>query len=239
MDEINKLIMAKVIWGGQSSWSAPIIVVPKGDGGKCLAIDYCTFKKVAWKFIWPMPKVEDIFFQLNGAKYFLMPPASRIPPYSLGWVLNTKNSIFLTIWKIWVHQSTFWTHASTIIFPRCITSVLRDSSFAITYLDDIIIFSRIVENNFTILSNFSKSYRMQPSMKISECHFFTKEIGHLIHILSTTGIRPLPSKIQAINSMHPPKTAKQGCAFLILSGYYRKFIKNIAKMAKPLTLLTC
>ena len=69
-DEINKLLMVKVIQGSQSSWSDPIIVVPKNDGGKCLVIDYCTLNKVTWKFIWPMPKVEDVFFQLNGAKYF-------------------------------------------------------------------------------------------------------------------------------------------------------------------------
>ena len=42
----------------------------KGDGGKCLAIDYQALNKVTRKIIWPMPKVEDIFFQLNGAKYF-------------------------------------------------------------------------------------------------------------------------------------------------------------------------
>ena len=61
-DEINKLLMANIIQGSQSSWSAPMIVVPKGDGGKHLVIDYCALNKVTWKFIWPMPKVGDIFF---------------------------------------------------------------------------------------------------------------------------------------------------------------------------------
>ena len=39
-DEIEKLLTGKVIQGSRSSWSALIIVVPKGDGGKCLVIDY-------------------------------------------------------------------------------------------------------------------------------------------------------------------------------------------------------
>ena len=69
-DEIEKLLTAKVIWGSRSSWSALIIVIPKGDGGKCLVIDYQVLNKVTRKFIWPMPKVEDIFSQLNSAKYF-------------------------------------------------------------------------------------------------------------------------------------------------------------------------
>ena len=69
-DEIEKPLLANVMWGSQLSWSAPIIVVPKGDGGKCLVVDYCALNKVTRKFIWPMPKVEDIFSQLNGTKYF-------------------------------------------------------------------------------------------------------------------------------------------------------------------------
>ena len=68
--EIEKLLAAKVIRSSHSSWSAPIIVVPKGDGGKHLVIDYRALNKVTRKFTWPMPKVEDIFSKLNGATYF-------------------------------------------------------------------------------------------------------------------------------------------------------------------------
>ena len=57
-EEIDKLLEAGVIRNSQSSWSAPIIVVPKGDGGKCLVIDYRALNKVTRKFVWPMPKVK-------------------------------------------------------------------------------------------------------------------------------------------------------------------------------------
>ena len=69
-EEIEKLLSAKVICSSRSSWSAPIIVVPKGDGGKCLVIDYRALNKVTRKFTWPMLKVEDIFSKVNGATYF-------------------------------------------------------------------------------------------------------------------------------------------------------------------------
>ena len=69
-DEIEKLLAAKVICTSCSSWTAPIIVVPKGNGGKCLVIDYRALNKVTRKFTWPMPKVEDIFSKLNRATYF-------------------------------------------------------------------------------------------------------------------------------------------------------------------------
>ena len=45
--------------------------------------------------------------------------------------------------------------------------------------------------------------------------------------------------MEAIKAMHPPVNPKQVCAFLGLVGYYRKFIKNFARIAKPLTVLTC
>ena len=68
--ERNKLLDVQVIHSSNSSWSEPIIVVPKGDSGKCLVIDYRVLNKVTWKFMWPMTRVEDIFSKLNGARYF-------------------------------------------------------------------------------------------------------------------------------------------------------------------------
>ena len=72
----------------------------------------------------------------------------------------------------------------------------------------------------------------------SKCHFFTKEIQYLGHILGMEGIKPVPAKTEAIKAMHPPANPKQVCAFLGLVGYYQKFIKNFAKIAKLLTMLT-
>ena len=119
------------------------------------------------------------------------------------------------------------------------TGILKDFNFAIAYLDDIIIFSRTVEQHLDHIKQvFEKLRSIHLSMKLSKCHFFTKEIQYLGHILSTKGIRPLPSKTQAIRNMCPPKKLKQVCAFLGLVGYYRKFIRNFTKITKPLTLLT-
>ena len=90
-EEIDKLLEAGVIRNSHSSWSAPIIVVPKGDGGKCLVIDNRALNKVTRKFVWPMPKVEDIFSQLNGAKYFsTLDLTSWIPPHRTDHRFNTQ-----------------------------------------------------------------------------------------------------------------------------------------------------
>ena len=69
------------------------------------------------------------------------------------------------------------------------------------------------------------------------CHFFAKEIQYLGNVFSNTDIKPLPSNTAAIKLMNLPKNAKQVRAFLVLVGYYHKFIKNFTCIAKPLTAL--
>ena len=59
-EEINKLLEAGVIRDSHSSWSVPIVVVPKGDGGKRLCVDYRALNKITRTYVWPMPRVEDI-----------------------------------------------------------------------------------------------------------------------------------------------------------------------------------
>ena len=85
---------------------------------------------------------------------------------------------------------------------------------------------------------FEKLRAANLSMKKSKCNFFSKEIHYLGHILSATGIHPLPCKTQAIQNMTLPTMPKQVRAFLGLVGYYRKFIRGFARIAKSLTLLT-
>ena len=119
------------------------------------------------------------------------------------------------------------------------TGILKDFPFAIAYLDDIIIFSKTPQEHLShIRMVFEKLRTANLSMKKSKCNFFSKEIQYLGHILSTTGIQPLPSKTHAIQHMNPPTMPKQVRAFLGLVGYYRKFIKGFTKISKPLTLLT-
>ena len=124
-------------------------------------------------------------------------------------------------------------------FQELMTGILKDFNFTIVSLDDIMIFSQTVEEHLDHIKQvFEKLGSLHLSTKLSKCHFFTKKIQYLGHILSTKGIRPLPSKAQAIKNIHLPKTPKQIHAFLGLIGYYRKFIRNFSKIAKPLTLLT-
>ena len=78
-------------------------------------------------------------------------------------------------------------------FQELMTGVLQDFPFATAYLDDIIIFSRMAEEHHSHIKQvFEKLRKAHLSLKLNKCHFFTKDIHYLAHILSTKGIRPLP-----------------------------------------------
>ena len=69
------------------------------------------------------------------------------------------------------------------------TRILKDFNFVITYLDDIIIFSRTAKEHLSHIKQVSEKLQAAKlSMKLSKCQFFTKEIQYLGHILSTKGI---------------------------------------------------
>ena len=85
---------------------------------------------------------------------------------------------------------------------------------------------------------FHKLLKAELTIKLSKCHFFVKEIQYFSHVLSNTGIKPLPSRTTAMKLMNLPKNTKQVRGFLGLGGYYHNFIKNFAHIAKLLTALT-
>ena len=241
-DEIDKLLTAKVIHTSHSSWSAPIIVVPKGNGGKHLVIDYRALNKVTrkWKFTWPMPKVEDIFSKLNGVTYFTtLDLRAGYHHISLDKPSIPKTAFNSPFGKFEYVEVPFGLVQAPAYFQEPMTGILKDFPFAIAYLDDIIIFSKTPQEHLShICMVFEKLKSANLSMEKSKCSVFSKEIQYLGHILSATGIQPLPAKTHAIQNMRPPPTPKQVRAFLGLVGYYWKFIKGFAKIAKPLTLLT-
>ena len=69
-DKIEKLLTAKVTCSSRSSWSAPIIVVPKGDGGKWLVINYCTLNKVTREIHLAPVKSWRYFLKTKWCKVF-------------------------------------------------------------------------------------------------------------------------------------------------------------------------
>ena len=160
------------------------------------------------KFTWPMPKVEDIFSKLNRATYSttldLRAGYHHIPLEKPSIPKTAFNS---PLGKFEYVKVPFGLAQAPVYFQELMTGILKDFNFAIAYLDDIIIFSKTSQEHILhIRMIFTKLKSANLSMKKSKCSFFSKEMQYLGHILSATGIRPLPAKTHAIQHMQPPTT---------------------------------
>ena len=137
-----------------------------------------------------MPKVEDIFSKLNGATYFttldLHTGNHHIPLDKPSIPKTASNSHFR---KFEYVKVMFGLAQAPAYFWELMISILKDFPFAIAYLDDIIIFSKMPQEHLSHISMvFEKLKSANLSMKKSKCSFFSKEIQYLGHILSATGI---------------------------------------------------
>ena len=131
--------------------------------------------------------------------FFHFGSLSRIPSYSPGQVIHTKNCLQFSFGKYEYIKVLFGLAQAPAYFQELMTGILKDFPFAMAYLDYIIIFSRTPQEHLThIHMVFEKLRTANLSMKKSKCNFFLKEIQYLGHILSATSIPPLPSKTHAI-----------------------------------------
>ena len=142
-----------------------------------------------------MPKVEDIFSQLNGAKYFsTLDLYTGCHNFPLDEASIPKTVFTSPFGKYEYIKVPLGLALAPAYFQELMTGILKDFNFAIAYLDDIIIFSKTADEHLDCIKQvFEKLRSTHLSMKLSKCHFFMKEIQYLGHILSTQGIKPLPS----------------------------------------------
>ena len=116
-----------------------------------------------------------------------------------------------------------------------------DKNFEILliYLDDILIFSRTVEEQIERLTFVFEQLRKHGlKLKPSKCHFFKREVKYLGHVvISEEGVRTNPEKTQTINDWKVPSTEKELRSYLGISSYYRKFVQGFSKIAAPLHAL--
>ena len=121
---------------------------------------------------------------------------------------------------------------------KVIESCMGDLNLSkcLLYLDDIIVFSKTYEEHLERLESvFSRLKDAGLKLKPSKCLLFQRSIKYLGHIVSSEGIATDPDKIAAVQQWPVPKSVKELQSFLGFVGYYRKFIKNFSKIARPLT----
>ena len=125
-------------------------------------------------------------------------------------------------------------------FQRLMESCLGELhlSWCIIYLDDIIVFSWTPEEHLVRLQAvFDKLKAAGLKLKPSKCELFRKQINYLGHVVGHKGVATDPKKIEAVTEWPRPNTVTEVRSFLGFVGYYRRFIPNFPKVAKPLNIL--
>ena len=179
--------------------------------------------------LYPLPKIDEMFSKLGGATIFSTIDL-RSGYYHIGLTRESRaKSAFIVPMGKWQFKRTpFGLSQAPAYFQLLIDKVLMGcSSFAMGYLDDIIIFSKTEEEHLQHLEEiFVRLRKFGLKMKREKCSFFKKHIQYLGHLVSEKGFEPLPEKLESIRKMPAPRTAKEVKQFLGLIGYYRKFVPH-------------
>ncbi|KAD3640698.1 hypothetical protein E3N88_29921 [Mikania micrantha] len=242
MTQLQDLLDKGFIRPSISPWGAPVLFVKKKDGSLRMCIDYRELNKVTVKNKYPLPRIDDLFDQLQGASWF-----SKIDLRSGYHQLKVREedvpkTAFRTRYGHYEFLvMSFGLTNAPAAFMDLMNRVCRpmlDRS-VIVFIDDILIYSKSEADHACHLSEVLETLRREKLYaKFSKCAFWLREVQFLGHVINADGILVDSSKIQAVTKWSPPKTPTEIRSFLGLAGYYRRFIQDFAKIASPLTKLT-
>jgi hypothetical protein len=199
--QIEELLSKGFIRPSSSPWGAPTLFVDKKDGSRRLCIDYRSLNDVTIKNKYPLPRIEDLFDQMRGYKVF-----SKIDLRSGYHQLNpsggyTKDNIHIRYGLYEFTVMSFGLTNAQAYFMYLMNKVFMEylDKFVVVFIDDILVFSRSVENNEEHLRLVLQKLREhQLYAKFSKCDFWLKEVSFLGHIITDGGIVVDPSKVRDV-----------------------------------------
>ncbi|GJV70014.1 reverse transcriptase domain-containing protein [Tanacetum coccineum] len=241
-NQLKELQEKGFIRPSHSPWGAPVLFVKKKDGSMRMCIDYRELNKLTIKNRYPLPRIDDLFDQLQGACCF-----SKIDLHSGYHQLRVREEdIPKTAFRI------RYGHFEFIVMPFGLTNtptIFMDlmnrvnkpylDKFVIVFIDNILIYSTSEEEHevhLKMILDLLKKEKLYA--KFSKCEFWLQEVQFLGHVVNHDGIHVDPSKVESVKNWKTPESPTEILSFLGLAGYYRRFIENFSKIAKPLTLLT-
>ncbi|GJV74140.1 putative reverse transcriptase domain-containing protein [Tanacetum coccineum] len=225
-----------------SPWGAPVLFVKKKDGSFRMCIDYRELNKLTVKNRYPLPRIDDLFDQLQGSRVY-----SKIDLRSGYHQLRVheediSKTAFRTRYGHYEFQvMPFGLTNAPAVFMDLMNRVCKPylDRFVIVFIDDILIYSKSRkehEGHLKLILKLLKEEELYA--KFSKCEFWLLKVQFLGHVIDSEGIHVDPTKIEAIKDWASPKTPTEIGQFLGLASYYRRFIEGFSKIARPMTKLT-
>ncbi|GKC89225.1 putative reverse transcriptase domain-containing protein [Tanacetum coccineum] len=217
-------------------------LVCQEEGRIRMCIDYRELNKLTMKNRYPLPRIDDLFDQLQGSSVY-----SKIDLRSGYHQLRVREediseTAFKTRYGHYEFQvMPFGLTNAPAVFMDLINRVCKPflDKFMIVFIDDILIYSKNKKEHEEHLKAILELLKKEELYaKFSKCKFWIPKVQFLGHVIDSQGIHVDPAKIESIKDWSSPKSPMEIRQFLGLVGYYQRFIEGFSKIAKPMTKLT-
>jgi hypothetical protein len=239
--QIAELQAKEFIRASSSPWGAPVLFVEKKDGTQRMCVDYRSLNEVTIKNKYPLSRIEDLFDQMKGASVFSKIDLRSGYHQMKIWESEIPMTAFRTRYGLYEYTvMSFGLTNAPAYFMYLMNKVFMKylDRFVVVFIDDILIFSKTMEEHEEYLRLVLEKLRSnQLYAKFSKCEFWLTEVAFLGHVISARGVSVDPGKVKDVLNWMPPTTVSEIQSFLGLAGYYRRFIKDFFKIAKPMTKL--
>ena len=217
----------------QSPYGSRVLFVGKPDGGLRMCVDYRPLNEQTVKNKYPLPRIDDLMDQLQGADYF----TSLDLQQAYHQVRLREEDIPKTAFITHVGQFEYKVLAVGLsnapsTFQALMNKVLKEmiGKFCLVYLDDVLIFSRTPADHVQhIRAVLQKLREHKLYCKLSKCAFALRETKFVGLMVSRHGIRPNPVKVQVLASWPTPASVRDLRSFLGLAQYFAKFISTLCE----------
>ncbi len=242
-EQLNQNLELGRIHPSKSPFTSLFFFVKKKDGTLCPVQDYCKLNRMMIKNRYPLPPISELIDKLHSAKYFTK--------LDVCWGYNNvqikegdkEKATFRMNWGLFEPTIMFFGLTnSPATFQWMMNDIFCDliaEGKVMIYLDDILIFSKDLEEHHQIIKQvLQRLHENKLFLKAEKCKFEVLETEYLRVIISKNSIRMDPVKIAGIAEWPTPTKKWELQSFLGFTNFYRKFIKNYLKVLKALTTLT-